>query len=224
MQQAAYIGELPQAVNEHGFAVIPNVLSDSEIDSLIPVLGEAAKQNGIERRGEIHAMRNLLETVPEIAELARSATLRALVEPVLGSGCFAVRGILFDKTPGANWKVTWHQDRTIAVKDPRPVPGYGPWSEKAGIHSVQPPASVLEAMVTIRINLDECGPDNGPVRVLPGSHRHGRLGADEITMWRARVSDVATVGPRGAALVMRPLLLHASSPAVAPQHRRGGAH
>ena len=59
--------------------------------------------------------------------------MRSAAEAVLGPACFAVRALLFDKTPEANWKVIWHQDLTIAVRERRPVEGFGPWSEKADI-------------------------------------------------------------------------------------------
>jgi len=131
-----------------------------------------------------------------------------------------VRGILFDKTPVTNWKVAWHQDLTIAVRTRVDVPGYGPWSEKVGTVSVQPPASVLEQMITIRLHVDDCGADNGPLRVIPGSHAHGRLSPEAIEQWRARGGEVVATARRGAALVMRPLLLHASSAAVRPERRR----
>ena len=85
---------------------------------------------------------------------------------------------------------------------------------------MQPPISVLERMVAVRVHLDDCGADNGPVRVLPGSHRAGRLRAAEIAGWRQRIAEVSCIVPRGGLLVMRPLLLHASSPARRPGHRR----
>jgi hypothetical protein len=47
--------------------------------------------------------RNLLD-VPAIRQLAGSETIRNLACPVLGDNCFAVRGILFNKTEEANWK------------------------------------------------------------------------------------------------------------------------
>lgn len=53
--------------------------------------------------------------------------MRQLVESVLGPKAFAVRGIIFSKLPGANWKVPWHQDWTIAVRERRGAPGGGPW-------------------------------------------------------------------------------------------------
>ncbi|MFL5385530.1 MAG: phytanoyl-CoA dioxygenase family protein [Longimicrobiaceae bacterium] len=203
-----------------GYALVPDVVSGDGVRRLLGALEEADGAEGVRRRESVYAIRNLLEAVPAVAELARSPEVRALVEPVLGTGAFAVRGILFDKTPDANWKVAWHQDLTIAVRERREVAGFGPWSEKAGVVHVQPPAAVLERMVTVRLHLDPCGPENGPVQVIPGSHRAGRLSADEVQRWRAeRAPEAACIGV-GGVLLMRPLLLHASSPSTLPAHRR----
>jgi ectoine hydroxylase-related dioxygenase (phytanoyl-CoA dioxygenase family) len=152
--------------------------------------------------------------------LAQQASVRSAAVAVLGSNCFPVRALLFDKTPSANWKVAWHQDLTIAVGARRDVDGYGPWSSKGGVPHVQPPIAILERMLAIRVHLDDCGPDNGPVRVLPGSHRARRLSVAEIDAWRRRVAEVSCIVPPGGLLVMRPLLLHASSAAKSPAHRR----
>jgi hypothetical protein len=67
-----------------------------------------------------HAQRNLL-TIPAVRDLAASQPVREIIATVLGSGCFAVRGILFNKTQRSNWKVVWHQDLTIAVRERREV-------------------------------------------------------------------------------------------------------
>ena len=116
--------------------------------------------------------------------------------------------------------MAWHQDLTIAVRERREVAGFGPWSTKAGIPHVQPPAEVLERKVTLRIHLDRCGPDNGPLRVVPGSHRGGRLDAAAIADHRQRVAEVSCLVDRGGVVILRPLLLHASSAALRPGHRR----
>jgi ectoine hydroxylase-related dioxygenase (phytanoyl-CoA dioxygenase family) len=207
-------------VARDGFTVVAEVAPGAVIDALLPALAGVEHEGAVSRRGSIHAVRNLLEAVPEVRPLARLDSVRAPVEPVLGSGCFVVRAILFDKTAGANWKVAWHQDLTIAVRERVEAPGFGPWSEKAGIPHVQPPPEVLERMLTVRVHLDDCGPENGPVQVIPGSHAHGRLTADEIARWRAESEPVLCTSARGGALVMRPLILHASSPATRPGHRR----
>ena len=78
-----------------------------------------------------------------------------------------VRGIYFDKRVDANWKVAWHQDLSIAVKAKAKIEGYGPWSVKAGITHVQPPVSVLEQMLTVRLHLDDTDETNGHYVLSP---------------------------------------------------------
>lgn len=163
--------------------------------------------------------RNLLDE-PGIADLAASPTLRQFAGAVLGSVCFAVRALFFDKTPDANWKVVWHQDLTIATRQRVDVPGYGPWTEKAGVPHVQPPTHILEQMLTLRLHLDPCTIDNGPVRVIDGTHRLGRLTADAIDRLRREQPESLCLAAEGALLAFRPLLVHASSPAAQPAHRR----
>lgn len=190
------------------------------VAALIAAVGGAGDGAGSQRRGSVYALRNLLEDMPAVAALADAPEVRALVAPVLGPDCFPVRGILFDKTPEANWNVVWHQDLSIAVRERREVDGFGPWSEKAGVIHVQPLARVLERMLTVRLHLDDCDETNGPLLVLPGSHRNGRLTAPEIQRQRALTPGVACPVPSGGALLMRPLLLHASSASQSPRHRR----
>jgi ectoine hydroxylase-related dioxygenase (phytanoyl-CoA dioxygenase family) len=208
------------AVFENGFAIVERVLESREISRLLAAFENARNgQPSVRKRGGVFAVRNLLDVI-EIAELARSTKVNALVEEVLGADFKLVRGILFDKIPEANWKVPWHQDVTIAVWEKIDAPGFGPWSVKAGVLHVQPPASILENMISIRLHLDPCGEINGALRVIPGSHRHGRIPEDEISSFRTGTSEhVCSVG-EGGALLMRPLLLHASSPSQLPGHRR----
>lgn len=210
--------ELAARIEREGFAILPHGITPATADALLHALRSVSEEaTASQRRGGV---RNLLENVPAVRELARSKPVREAAESVLGPHCFAVRGLLFDKTPAANWKVIWHQDLTVAVRERREVSGFGPWSEKAGVPCVQPPTSVLEDMVAVRVHLDDCGEDNGPVRVLAGSHRQGRLSSSNIPGWLERSAPVDCLVPRRGLLVMRPLLLHASSPARVPAHRR----
>lgn len=155
-----------------------------------------------------------------MAQLCQSPLIRTVAENILGQGAFLVRSILFDKSPGANWKVPWHQDLTIAVREKKDVPGFGPWSVKDGVIHVQPPAWVLERVITLRLHLDDCDESNGALKVLPGSHCQGKLGADQIQALRQQSLAVLCPVSKGGMLLMRPLLLHASSPATHPTHRR----
>ena len=205
--------ELAATIARDGWAVTPPLSPQLEVDALVAAVAPLAA----DARGGV---RNLLDSAPAVRALATSPAVRSVAEAVLGPGCFAVRALLFDKTPDANWKVTWHQDLTIAVRARANVTGYGPWSEKAGVPHVQPPAELLERMLAVRVHLDDCGADNGPVRVISGSHRVGRLSGTAIDAWRGGAEAVDCVAERGAILAFRPLILHASSPATAPAHRR----
>jgi ectoine hydroxylase-related dioxygenase (phytanoyl-CoA dioxygenase family) len=201
-------------VERNGWGITRKLVPSRELElmasELTPLLAADVSRGGLRR---------LLEHV-SVRALARSAEVRAVAETVLGESCFAVRGILFDKTPDANWKVAWHQDLAIAVRARRNVPGYEAWSVKDGVVHVQPPVSVLEQMLAVRVHLDECGPENGPVRVISGSHRRGRLTAEQIDELKAMHEATDCIVERGGILAFRPLTLHASSQATAPAHRR----
>lgn len=214
--------ELAEAVDRDGCAVVPGLIDAEAADRLIAAVAGSVPgldDGSLHRDGELYGRRNLF-AIPEVRDLARSAAVRGVVGAILGDGARAVRGLWFDKTAGANWGVPWHQDTTVAVRDRSEVAGYGPWTLKAGLHHVRPPVAVLERMVTVRVHLDDCGADNGPLEVLPGSHRGGRLDAAQTVAWRAGTPIRTCLVPRGGAVVMRPLILHASSAAEVPGHRR----
>ena len=213
----AYAG----AVARDGFAVVEGVIGAEAVGRLAEELeGLEAAGAASRRAGRAYAVRNLLNVLPSARELADGARLRSLVEPILGEGAAVVRGILFDKREGANWKVAWHQDLTIAVRERREAEGFGPWSLKAGVQHVQPPAGVLEGMLALRVHLDDADETNGALRVVPGSHTRGRLSAADIRAFRERGAAVTCRVRAGGVMLMKPLLLHASSAATRPSRRR----
>lgn len=194
-------------IEQVGFAIAPQCLDDEAVRCLCAHF-DATQES----------QRNLL-SVAIVRQLATSEIVRQLAETVLGSKCFAVRGIFFNKTEQSNWKVPWHQDLTIAVRDRRDVDGFGPWTTKEGVLHVQPPAEILCGMIAIRLHLDASELDNGPLRVIPGSHAHRRLSAEQIAGWDKDGSVTCTI-PRGGAILMRPLLLHASTVCASAKPRR----
>ncbi|HEY6413253.1 MAG TPA: phytanoyl-CoA dioxygenase family protein [Edaphobacter sp.] len=203
-----------QEVSSTGFAIVEGVLDATTIQQFGALLESfACSEQG---RGGV---RNLLD-VPEVRELAGSESIMKLVRPVLGKAAFAVRGILFDKKDGANWKVPWHQDVTIAVRDRMDADGYGPWSIKQDVLHVQPPSVVLEKMLSVRLHLDDCPKTNGALRVIPKSHEDGKLSQEQIATMVMQSAAVTCEVNRGGALLMRPLLIHASSASESPHHRR----
>ena len=201
-----------RSIDTAGWAVTDPVLDSATIAALRDCVAPFAQAS----RG---GARNLLDD-PRIATLASTPTLRRFACAVLGDSCFAVRALFFDKTPGANWKVIWHQDLTVAARRRVDVPGYGPWTEKGGVPHVQPPVDVLEKMLAMRVHLDPCTEENGPVRVIDGTHRLDRLSPETIDQFRAQRPASACLAAEGALLALHPLLLHASSPAERPAHRR----
>ena len=198
---------LMQSIEESGFAIVPQCIAEQTVDQLCDQLGDTR-----------HTQRNLLR-VPIVRDLAKLEPVRQLVAAILGKDCFAVRGMLFNKMPASNWKVVWHQDKTIAVRERIEQPNFGPWSMKAGVVHVQPPASVMANMLAVRLHLDDRHEDNGPLRVVPCSHKAGNLSSEEIEARRTHPSVICTVA-RGGAILMRPLLLHASSSSSKPATRR----
>ena len=205
---------LLQSLETDGFTIVDRYLDPTTIASLIQDL--EALDLAPDRAG----IRNILELLPSVEILARSPEIRSVIAPILGTTARIVRGIFFDKQPTANWKVPWHQDLTIAVKNRLELPNYHPWSLKGGIPHVQPPTAILERMLTVRIHLDRIDAANGVLKVIPGSHRQGKLSAVEIDRQKQLdTSTICTCEP-GGILLMRPLLLHASSSAIIPTHRR----
>jgi hypothetical protein len=197
-----------------GFDIVAGVVDRNAIADLValvdPLLVDHAERGGV---------RGVLGRLPDLVPVV-VGPLRNLAVPILGDGAFGVRVLLFDKTPLANWKATWHQDVTVGVTEYREVAGWGPWSRKEGTWNVRPPAAVLDRMVTVRLHLDDCGPRNGPVRVAPGTHTRGRMSDPQVDAAIRGVVPIDCIVPAGGILRMSPLLLHASAPAADPSHRR----
>lgn len=196
-------------IERDGFAIVSGVLSPDERSKLLSALGLAPKAG---HRG--------LLAEPAVRELARNGAMLGLVRPHVPEAPMPVRAIFFDKSPEANWVVAWHQDLTIEVRARTDLPGFGPWSVKDGVPHVQPPIELMEQMLAVRLHFDDADASNGALRVLPGSHQLGRLSIGRIHELRAQHSEVLCTVSAGDALLMRPLLLHASNRSAKPSHRR----
>lgn len=165
-------------------------------------------------------LRDLFTVAPVFRALADHDAIRAIVRAALGAPGFVTRAILFDKSPGANWALGFHQDTVIAVRDRADAEGFGPWSVKAGLWHVRATVGVLDRMITVRVHLDDCPADNGPLTVIPGSHAHGLLRDSDIAVRAERGPHADCLASAGDAVLMRPLLLHASRRSECPRSRR----
>jgi ectoine hydroxylase-related dioxygenase (phytanoyl-CoA dioxygenase family) len=196
-----------------GFEIVPAVLDRNEIAEVA-----AALQGwGVERSraGARHLMRH-----PVVQQVARDPRLVALASRFLGPSAVPFRATLFDKSPDKNWLVVWHQDTALPVRERLDVPGWGPWSVKAGITYAHAPSAALSRVVALRLHIDDSGSDNGPLRVLPGTHTRGVTSDEEVAQLARDVQAVDCVSPAGGVVAMRPLLVHASSKAETDRRRR----
>lgn len=138
----------------------------------------------------------------------------------IGPEARPVRAILFDKSPGTNWSLGWHQDRTIVVRERREVPGFGPWGRKAGLIHVEPPFAIIERMTTLRVHIDDVPANNAPLLIAPGSHRLGRIAEPEIPAAVERLGILACLAQRGDVWAYATPILHASAASVGHAQRR----
>lgn len=196
-----------------GFAVIPGVLSDSDTSALADHLKLSPLPRT--RAGARHAMRDAA-----VSRTARDSRLLQLAHQVLGAEAIPFRATLFDKSPTANWLVVWHQDTALPLRERHDTPCWGPWSVKDGITYAHAPASALESILALRLHLDDSRADNGPLRVLPATHKLGVLSDDQLHDLSTKVAAVDCLVPKGGIVAMRPLIVHASSKSHSALPRR----
>lgn len=197
-----------------GYSVVSGILDHDIVATLLTIIAYLADENNAA------GVRNLATKCPAVRELAKSPLIRGLVEPILGKDARLVRSILFVKSKDTNWGVSWHQDLAIAVRESAEINGYSGWSAKEGVTHVQPPVSVLEDMVAVRLHLDPADESNGALMVVPGSHSHGRIPADQAADVAKRLGSYTCSVQAGDALLLRPLILHASSKSKSASSRR----
>ncbi len=210
-----------EALALHGYVLIAHVFSAQECHCLATDLETALAAcsddaTALRRtNGALYGARNLLDVFPAARTLWQLESLVSRLRQLLGDDFGLVRGLFFDKSPESNWSLPWHQDLTIAVQDNTlPTTRFRNPTRKAGVPHVEAPREILRQMLTLRIHLDDVTPENGPLRVLAGSHRHDAPpDEDQETTILAQAGDV---------LLMRPLLYHCSSSANSPssRHRR----
>ena len=151
---------------QQGYELAPRIVDRREA----AVVSKALERLNLRSAGT----RNLLE-LPWCRALVQRVKSRLAATGVLPPSHVAVQCTLFDKTPRRNWLVALHQDLSIPVRSRVDHPSLAAWSTKEGTHFVQPPAEVLEQLIAVRMHIDDCGISDGPLKVVPGSHRSGRL-------------------------------------------------
>ena len=187
-----------------GFRISESVLSAEECETILSSLSNSKVSKG--RAGARHLM-----GVPEVARIASDKRLLDIARRELRTEPFPFRATLFEKSGKANWLVVWHQDTALPLRKRFDAPGWGPWSEKAGVPYAHAPASSLSGVIALRVHLDPSTTDNGPLRVIPHSHVLGILTDEEIGSAVRAHGFVECLVPKGGILMMSPLIIHSSS-------------
>ena len=191
-------------MHDAGFWTEENTFSPQECDLLVEALNRSPMSRG--RAGARHLMKH-----PAVAEAANDPRLLRIARRALGEDAVPYRATLFEKSGRANWLVVWHQDTALPLASRFDSSDWGPWSKKAGILYAHAPAWALSRVLALRIHLDASTLENGPLRVIPGSHESGVLSDEEVFSVARRRGHVECLVPRGGVLAMRPLLIHSSS-------------
>lgn len=197
---------------DHGFRIVEDVFSGDECDEVGAELSENGER---QRAGARHLMRN-----QKIRSLASDSRMLEIASEALGGPAIPYKATLFEKSDRANWLVAWHQDTVLPIDSPFESEEWGPWSRKSGVNYAHAPAWALNKIVALRIHLDPCRSENGPLRVIPGSHCRGIVRGDEVLKIVRSHEIVECIVSRGGVLVMRPLLIHASSKEKSGEKRR----
>ncbi|WP_010479726.1 phytanoyl-CoA dioxygenase family protein [Acaryochloris sp. CCMEE 5410] len=205
-----FIRNTQEKFHQQGYVILPQICSSLICEQVCEHLDEVVQTGPGSRR---------LLAFDWCQELAKSLKFHPFISPLLGPSPIANQCTYFEKSPDQNWLVALHQDVSIAVQPNAAATQLG-ISQKEGLSFVQPPIEILEQLVALRIHLDDCTINNGPLKVVPGSHQQGRLSDPMITKLRDHSGEISCLVPKGGVLAMRPLLLHASSKMTLPQRRR----
>ena len=199
---------LKSELHSDGFCVLENVFDSDSVAvflNRIETANESDADSALRSRGTIFAARNLIDSIPDLLQLACVTPLHQLLTETLGESYGLVRVLYFDKPSDRSWNLPFHKDLTISVKDNSlPTTHFSKPTCKAGVDHVEASEAVLENMLTLRIHLDTVTNSNGPLEVVPGSHLNGKSNQPSSR------EPVKILVQAGAVLAMRPMISHAS--------------
>ena len=209
-------------IERDGFCLLPDAVDNAWVESLQSIFERAFETDSKDvlarsSRGHVYAARNLIDSIPEVSQVWQVDSLLTFLCEQLGENSGLVRALFFDKPPDRTWALAWHKDTSIAVKDNSIASiSFSRPTTKVGVPHVIACDEVLRRMLTLRIHLDKVTDENGPLRVIPGSH------VSSTSQGEGLDSAVPIHAAAGDVLAMRPLLSHSSgsSEAGTKLHRR----
>lgn len=208
---------------EKGCTVIPGLLTPAEVRELSDAADALQARAATMDEGDdvleldpghtrdaprIRRIRTPHRAHPVFDALVRHPRLMALVTRVIGPDVRLSHSKVNTKSGDNGSPIEWHQD----------------WAFAPHTHMGLCIAAVM---------LDDCGPESGPLMVMPGSHRgpllehHGAdgyfVGAIDVRREGLRIEDaVPLLGPAGSVTLHHPLAIHGSAPNRSGRMRRMG--
>jgi hypothetical protein len=199
-----------------GFTLRRGVVNAESRDRLLRLTTPAVISGAVHHRvGGAFAARGLLRKVSELGRLLEACGLEALASAVLGDRAVPLDATFFDKHARANWTVPGHQDRVVAVA----ATTAKKHRIRDSIAYAELDAKTLAGLVALRIHFDPTDGETGALCVVPGSHLNGVMPSGQILKVPLDRYVPCAAGA-GDVLILRPLLLHRSSPSRGEGQRR----
>ncbi|MBV9496287.1 MAG: phytanoyl-CoA dioxygenase family protein [Acidobacteria bacterium] len=200
------------ALREDGFLLLPSLFTPAEVELL-----RGAAESLVTTKGE-HVIAE--DDSPHVkmvfgahfdhdlfARLVRHPALLHPVEQALGESAHVFQSRLNVKTAFAGGGWPWHQD-------------FNQWYRQDGMRT--PRAAI------VGVFLDDVNPCNGPLMMIPRSHKRGHIlvpdnmdiPLDVVTAAANEHGIVPLMGSAGSAILFDSLVIHGSAPNVSPWQRR----
>jgi len=211
-----------RSLQRDGFCLLKHAVTKDTVQRMLAIFRDTFNVDSEDvrarsSRGHVYAARNLIASIPEVTTVWQCDSLLTFLREQLGENFGLVRALFFDKPPDRTWALAWHKDTAIAVQDNSIVSDFfSRPTVKAGVPHLIACDEVLKQMLTLRIHLDEVTDENGPLRVIPGSHVSSTSEGDGLD------ATVDVHANAGDVLAMRPLISHSSGSSVegTRRHRR----
>jgi ectoine hydroxylase len=197
---------------EEGFLCIPSLFSEAEVESLRRASDELVKRRGPNIMGEeddASRVRMVFGAHLEdecFSRLAHHPRILGPLEQSLGEPVHLFQSRLNVKSGFASAGWAWHQD-------------FNQWWRQDGM--LTPRATVMGVF------LDDVNPCNGPLMMIPRSHRRHIVVPDKMDIPFEIVAELAgelgivpLMGPPGTAIFFDCLIVHGSAPNISPFSRR----
>ena len=209
--QTENIMKIRDCFEHNGYSVINDLITPQQLTDIEQQL----EQINLTTAGS----RELL-TQPWCQILANNLKNNTQLTSLLPINPMAIQCTLFKKSADKNWLVPLHQDLSIAVRHQFSDTQFTGWSHKQNMLFVQPPAQYMQQLVAVRLHIDDCQHEHGPLKVVAGTHQYGRINESTLPQLRDQKGEQECTLSKGGAVIMRPLIVHSSSKAIQTNGRR----